>query len=45
MESQKNMEMLKELDPNEKVLSIKVTDDNELTLVGEDGEEFLIVEF
>jgi hypothetical protein len=45
MESWRIIEMLKELDPSEKVLSIKVTDDNELTLVGEDGEEFLIVEF
>ena len=45
MESWKILEMLKELDPNEKVLSVKVTDDDELELTDENGETFWLIRF
>ena len=43
MESQKIMEMLKELDPEEKVFSVKVIDEDELELVDENGEIFYLI--
>ena len=43
MESWKIMEMFKELDPNEKVLSVKVIDEDELELVDENGEIFYLI--
>ena len=43
MESWKIKEMLKELDPEEKVLSIKVINEDELELVDENGEIFYLI--
>ena len=43
MESWKIMEMLKELDPNEVVASVKVIDEDELELVDENGEIFYLI--
>ena len=45
MESWIILEMLKELDPNEVVTSIKVTDDDELELTDENGEKFWLIRF